>query len=359
MKKFISVLCTVFIIGLVLAGCAKDKPTSKEVKSTAEPNASSDESASHVEPIEFKFHTPNPSKTSRLAIDLFISEIEKNSNGQIVVDAYTNGELYSNDEDQLVACQTGAVQGVMTGDMVLSWAAPEWISYTSVPFAFSSNDQFFKFFLGEKGAEINVKLEDNYNMHFLDSAIGARGGRMLTANKPVTTPADMAGLKFRVPNVIGTVASWEAMGAKVTGVAWSELFTSLQSGLVDAQENPYAQIEGGGFYQVQNYIMETSHQIGPQIFVVNIDFWNQLTPELQKVFNNANKVACDIFNEKTADDDERIKQKILADGSTKIIPVEEIDIAAFVKLIGENVITNEEITKDWAPGGWEYIQSLK
>lgn len=356
MKKLVSLLCATLVAGSVFAGCASSSASSSSEENQ---NKANSEGTTVSEPIQFKFHTLSLTDITESTVDLFLTEIEKNSNGQIVVDKYTNSELYSNDEDQLVACQSGILQGVMTSDMCLSWAAPEWISYTSVPFAFSNNEQFFKFFLGEKGAEINEKLVESYNMHFLDSAMGARGGRMLTANKPVKTPEDMKGLKFRVPNVLGTVASWEAMGAKVTGVAWSELFTSLQNGLIDAQENPYAQIDGGGFYQVQDYIMETSHQIGPQMFVVNNDFWNSLTPELQKVVNDANKKAFDYFNEKTAEDDAAIKQKIVDEGSTEIIPAEDIDIDAFIKVIEENVIADEELTKDWAPDGWDYIQSLK
>ena len=191
---------------------------------------------------------------------------------------------------------------------------------------------------------------------YLDNAVGARGARMLTANKKITTPADMRGLKFRVPNVIGTVASWEAMGAKVIGVPLSELFTGLQNGLVDAEENPYAQIESSGFYQVQDYIMETKHQYNALYTFINEAFWQSLPAELQQVLLDANAAAWGYYNASTDADDDRIRE-VCRNAGVTIVPEEEIDIDAFKALIQEKVL-DSDVSKDWAEGGWEYIQSL-
>ena len=312
-----------------------------------------------ADPVEFKFHTTaGTAVLTRTAIEKMLDYIEKNSNGGIKVERFLMGEIAQNDEDQITALMEGSVHGICTGDMVLSWAAPEWISYTSIPFAFENNDHFFKFFLGEQGKKINAIIQDKYGMRFIDSMVGARGGRMLTANKAVYKPEDMKGLKFRVPNVIGTVASWEAIGATVIGVPWSELFTALQTGLVQAEENPYAELESGAFYQVQTHIMETAHQIGPQLVVVSEDFWNALTPELQEVVNAGVKEGFDYFNKETAANDARIRQKCIDSGNI-VIPRDEIDIEAFKKIIQEKVIPKLEAEGKVAAGGWDYIQSLK
>jgi TRAP-type C4-dicarboxylate transport system substrate-binding protein len=126
---------------------------------------------------------------------------------------------------------------------------------------------------------------------------------------------------------------------------------------VDAEENPYAELDSGAFYQVQKYIMKTSHQIGPNFIFINYDFWKGLSPELQKVFNDANKKAFDRFNAITAENDARLEQKFKDSGNI-IIPASEIDIEAFKKIIREKILTNKELTSKWAPGGWDYIQSL-
>ncbi len=315
--------------------------------------------AQAANPVEFKFHiTGGTAVLTKTAVEKMLDYIDAHANGGIRIERFLMGEIAQNDEDQITALMEGSVQGICTGDMVLSWAAPEWISYTSIPFAFENNQHFFNFYLGEQGKKINKILQDTFSMRFIDSLVGARGGRMLTANKPVHSPSDMAGLKFRVPNVIGTVASWEAIGATVIGVPWSELFTALQTGLVDAEENPYAELESGAFYQVQSHIMETAHQIGPQLIVVSEDFWQALTPELQQIVNDAVRVGFEYFNAETAANDERIKRKCLDSGNV-IIPRDQIDVPAFQKIIREKVIPALVADGQVEEGGWEYIQSLK
>lgn len=358
LKKIFITIYIVLIILIIFKGCTKDQFNSNVV-STKTTNKYLQETQLD-KPIIFRFHAfTEPDTITRKAVEIFIDEIEKNTMGQIVVDAYIGGELFETELGQVMATKMGAIQGIHSGDLPLSYAAPEWISYTSVPFAITSREQLFKFYLGEKGEEINKKLEETYNMHFLDSAIGARGGRLITANKPILSPGDMKGVRFRVPPVIGTVTPWEMMGANVIVVPYDELYIALKSGLVDAQENPYENITEKRLYEAQNYIMETNHQIGPWLFIVNKDFWDQLTPELKKVFNDANKVALDFYNKAILEEQERIKQKILEEGSTIIIPPEKIDLEAFQDFIENNIISNEGLTIDWAPGGWEYIQSLK
>lgn len=341
MRKVLLVLLGVFLVtGMLFAAGQSDKMT-----------------AAGEKVFTMKYLASNTQMGIKAeSLDLFLDEIEKNSNGRIVVERYINGELVQNAEDLLSMLTSGAAEAGFEADMSLSWVAPEWISYTSVPFAFDSREHMIKFFTSEIGDEINRRLAEEHGFQFLDSSVGGRGGRMLTAKKPIRNPADLKGVKFRVPNVIGTVASWEAMGAKVIGVPWSELFTSLQNGLVDAQENPYAEIESGGFYQVQKYIMETAHQFGPQFHFVNSNWFNSLPEDLQKVLLDANKKSFDYYNENTDADDERIKEKVIAAGCV-IVPRDEIDIDAFRKIIEEEVL--DQFQDSWAPDGWEYIQSLK
>lgn len=161
---------------------------------------------------------------------------------------------------------------------------------------------------------------------------------------------------MRTPNVIGTVASWESLGATVISVSWGDLFNALQTGVVEAQENPYLELESGAFYQVQKYIMETAHQYGPQVFWINESKWQAFTPQEQEIVLEANKIALDYFNEQGDVNDERIKQTILDNGNI-IIPAEDIDLEAFKSIIIEQVV-NSDVTADYAEGGWDYIQSL-
>lgn len=293
------------------------------------------------------------------AINLLLNEIEEKSEGRIEVVRYTDGDLYQNAEDMLSGLSTGVIDGCFEGDMSLSWVAPEWISYTSVPFAFDNRDHMLAFFYSDLvQKDMKDELINNYGYRFL-SSVWPRGARMLTANEKITSPDQLKGVKFRVPNVIGTVTSWQAMGASVMGVPWSELFTSLQSGLVGAQENPYAELETGGFYQVQKYIMETAHQFGPQLIFISESFWQSLPEDMQQVLEDANDAACKLFIAGVDEDDLRIKEVVKNAGCT-IVPIEEIDIDAFRAVIEEKVIPQfEQDPENFAPGGWDYIRNLQ
>lgn len=292
------------------------------------------------------------------AIDLMLNYIEEKSDGRIEVIRYIDGDLYQNAEDMLSGLSTGVIDGCFEGDMSLSWVSPEWISYTSIPFAFDNMQHMLAFFNSDVAKSMNDELISDYGYRFLD-AVWARGGRMLTGNEAITHPDQMQGIKFRVPNVIGTVTSWEAMGASVMGVPWSELFTSLQNGLVDAQENPYAELESGGFYQVQKYIMETAHQYGPQLIFISEAWYQSLPDDLKQVMQDANTAAAEYFNAGVLADDDRIREVVKAAGCV-IVPEEEIDIAAFRAVIEEKVIPQfAEDPENFAEGGWEYIRSLE
>ncbi|MBE7724062.1 MAG: TRAP transporter substrate-binding protein [Enterocloster citroniae] len=314
-----------------------------------------DAGASGGEKITLKLAMTNGNEITGPTAQIFVDYLQERI-PRLTVEQYINGELYTNAEELQAALSEGIVDITLEGDMAMSWASPEWIGWTSIPFAFSSKEQAVKFFTGDAGKEINQKLISDFNMRFLDSTVGARGGRMITANKKVTKPDDLKGLKMRTPNVIGTVASWEALGATVITVPWGDLFNALQTGVVDAEENPYLEIKSGGFYQVQKYIMETNHQIGPQVIWFNEASYQKFTPEEQAIIQEANKAAFDHYTSASEENDRNIKKE-LTDAGNIIIPAEEIDMEAFRQIILDKVVKSDTV-KDYKEGGWDYIQSL-
>lgn len=367
-KKVVTILMAVSLASVsLLTACASGNAAAEQPAATPEAEAQTEdasaEQASEEQPAKettgeemvLKFSTISTTDIQKEVIGKFTSHIEENI-PRVKFEMYINGELYTNAEEQQAAIGEGIVDCSLEGDMAMSWAAPEWISWTSIPFAFNSKEHAMKFFTSEVGDEINDKLASDYNMRFLNNVIGARGGRMLTANKEIKSPDDLKGVKMRTPNVIGTVASWESLGATVISVSWGDLFNALQTGVVEAQENPYLELESGAFYQVQKYIMETAHQYGPQVFWINESKWQAFTPQEQEIVLEANKIALDYFNEQGDVNDERIKQTILDNGNI-IIPAEDIDLEAFKSIIIEQVV-NSDVTADYAEGGWDYIQSL-
>lgn len=114
-----------------------------------------------------------------------------------------------------------------------------------------------------------------------------RSPREITSNKPVKTPADLAGLKIRAPQFPGMIKVFSALNANVVALPFPEVFTSLQSGVVDAQENPVAIANSSKFYEVQKYLDMTNHSYAPYLAFVSQKFWSKLTPAQQKQFQQA------------------------------------------------------------------------
>ena len=351
-KRILSLVMATALSVTMLAGCNSktESPAAPDNQpAAAEEPAESDATEGEAngdggEELVLKLAMTSSNDLTKPAVEIFTSHIEENI-PRVKFDIYINGELYTNAEDLQAAVSEGIVDVSLEGDMAMSWASPEWLSWTSVPFAFNSKEQAKKFFTGEAGDEINEILISDYNMRFFNNEIGVRGGRMITANKPIYSPDDLKGVKMRTPNVIGTVASWEAMGATVINVAWGDLFNALQTGVVEAEENPYLELDSGGFYQVQKYIMETSHQIGPQVIWMNEATFQKFTPEEQEVILEANKLAFENYNSNYEANDEKLKQKFLDNGNI-IIPAEEIDLDAFRQIVLDNIV-NGDVSKDY------------
>ena len=111
--------------------------------------------------------------------------------------------------------------------------------------------------------------------------IQKRGPRRLTSSFPVRTPADLAGLKLRVPEIPRWVAVWGGLGALPTPVAFAEVYNALQTGVVDAQENPVQLIYSGRFFEVNRYVMLTDHVHTKYHWTINNDFLNSLPQDLR------------------------------------------------------------------------------
>ena len=214
--------------------------------------------------------------------------------------------------------------------------------------------KYWKMLKEEQG--LNDKMIEQYGVHaIITDSVAVRTPRYITANKEIKSPDDMVGLKFRTPSVEGVVASWQACGASIVPIPFGELFSALQTGAADAQENPTDMIMQGGFYSVQKYMMLTSHQYGAYLFHVNEKWYETLTDEEKELVINAAQSGYDLFNEKGAEQDVQYIKELEEKGMT-VIPADQIDIEAFKGKIIEQVL--EKFKDSWAEGGWEVIQGL-
>ena len=181
-------------------------------------------------------------------------------------------------------------------------------------------------------------------------AVWENGFRHITNNKhPINTPADLKGIKLRVPEGKWRVKMFQAYGANPSPMKYSEVFTALQTGVMDGQENPFAQISSAKFYEVQKYLSLTGHVYSPAYLAVGLKKWNSLPADVRKTLDSTAKDVQAWVYEKAEKDDDVLLQKMKASGTIK---VNEANKDAF---IAASKAVYDEFSKE-VPGAKEIIQ---
>jgi tripartite ATP-independent transporter DctP family solute receptor len=210
--------------------------------------------------------------------------MEKNSNGVFEVTIYPNGQL-GNDAQIVEAVQEGDVEMMFTNTGNLLSFVPD-LGVFAVPFVFPSHEVAYKVLDGEFGKEMLDIMEKKGSMVGL-GYLEAVAYRDLSSSRPVRTPADLSGIKIRVMTNPIHIAIWERLGAQPTAISFAELYTALQQGTVDAQENPLELFISQRFYEVQKYVTLTHHIFTTGMLAANPAWFNGLSPELQQVVRGA------------------------------------------------------------------------
>jgi TRAP-type transport system periplasmic protein len=192
----------------------------------------------------------------------FVEILAEKSGGQMEV-IYKPGAALGDERAHIEQVTTGTIDIMVTGDGMIASNAPDFAVMT-MPFVFRDAEHAMKVRAGAIGQRLNEAMLKDAGVKIMGwQNIGAR---QLTSNVPVYTLADLKGLKMRLPDVKWWIKAWEKTGASVATVAFNELYLALQTGTVDAEENPADFVKGQKFYEVQDYIILTNH-------VQNINGW--------------------------------------------------------------------------------------
>jgi tripartite ATP-independent transporter DctP family solute receptor len=194
-------------------------------------------------------HLANEQNIWNKAALKFKELVETNSEGRIEVQVFPNEQLGS-EMDVINSIQLGTADMTITGESLQNWAPKA--AMMAVPYLFRDADHMRKAVEGDVGKQIEAQITERTGL--VPLAWFERGPRELTSNRPIKTPDDLDGLRIRVPNVPLFVDTWEALGARPTPMAFSEVFTSLQQNTIEAQENPLSLIESASFNEVQQYV---------------------------------------------------------------------------------------------------------
>ena len=208
--------------------------------------------------------------------------LEERSGGALVVEVYPNSAL-GNNRELLEQLQLGALEGAISSVAFLG-GFTNTTKLLDLPYLFKSNAGAEAVLDGDVGQAMFAELEKS---GFVGMCWLATGWRHLTANKEIRQPDDMNGLKIRVMDNPLHIAHFNAIGASAIPMAFSEVFTALQQGTIDCQENPYANIQGSRLNEVQKYIVKTGHIYDTSPLLYSQVLWDALPVEQQAMIRDA------------------------------------------------------------------------
>jgi TRAP-type transport system periplasmic protein len=284
-------------------------------------------------------HPANEQNTWHLASVKFADELKALTDGRIEVEVYPN-ETLGKEMDVINGMQLGTADMTITGESLQNWAPMA--ALLAVPYAYKSLEDMDAVASGDLGDRIKAQIIEKAGIRPI--AYFARGPRNLTSNRPITTPAELSGLKMRVPNVPLFLNVWQALGASPTPMAFSEVFTSLQNGTIDAQENPLALIKSANFAEVQKYVNKTEHVRSWIYLTISEGAWGKLSEADQANVMEAAKRAQTYERELFLAQETSLVSELEAAGMTFV----DVDGAAFAAAAKDAVLSSvsDEIRPD-------------
>ena len=267
------------------------------------------------------------------------------------LEPYFGGNLFKQGTE-LVALQRGNLEMGNIAPQDVSNQIPAWSVLTSA-YLFRDADHLRKFFASELGAEFKQMAKDQLGVHVLGPTYFGARQVGLRVDKEIKTPADMAGIKLRMPGGDAWQFLGTALGANPTPMAYAEVYTGLQTGAIDGQDNPLPNVENMKFYEVMSQIVLTSYLVGYDLLVVSSEVWDGLSAEQQAEFQAAADAAIDFSQQEHLAREAALLEQFKEAG----LKIYEPDIEAFRKHAQEMYL-NSELAKDWPEGIVDKINAL-
>lgn len=267
------------------------------------------------------------------------------------LEPYYGGNLFKQGTE-LVAIQRGNLQMGNVAPQDISKQIPEWSVLTSA-YLFRDAAHVSAFFNSEVGTEFKKMAEEKLGIHVLGPTYFGARQVGLKPTKKISTPQDMSGIKLRMPGGDAWQFLGEAIGANPVPVAYAEVYTALQTGAIDGQDNPLPNVKNMKFYEVMSQIVLTSHLIGYDLLVISSDVWNKMAPEQQQAFQAAADSAMKWSEEQHVAQEKALLEEFKAAG----LDIYEPDIAAFRKFAQEKYLASD-LAKSWPEGVLDKVAAL-
>ena len=256
-------------------------------------------------PVEIRYGLwAKPGEVQHEGVLKFKEVLEKESNGQFEVIVYPGNQL-GTPREMLAQAALNTTQIVSSGDPGIKE-----VEYLALPFLMKGFNNYLAVIDSPVGDAWNKKLIEQRKVRILGFL--PRSPRQISANRVVKTLADLRDMKIRVPERDYYVESFKAFGAKPTPMAFKEVYTALQTGVVDGQENPIETIYAQKFHEVQKSVAIVDYIDKPAYSMISERFWQERTPEEREMITKAHRVAEELVKERLP-----IKQKELLDKMTQ------------------------------------------
>ncbi|UCZ52915.1 DctP family TRAP transporter solute-binding subunit [Bacillus shivajii] len=323
-----------FLLFILLLGCTSSEEGSTNVE---------------TDPITLSFAYELPTDHPwGIGAEEFKEIVERETEGAITIAIHGGGALGGSGAEIQEGTELGTID-IGISSTPLAQINP-YVEIFSLPYIFTDRENAWDVMDGEIGEQVGGYLEDNNLKHL---AFWEDGFRQVTnSTRQITSPEDFDGLSVRVPESTVRIETFEALGANPLPMSFSEVFTALQQGAIDGQENPLSVVESSSFYDVQEYLTITNHVYSPASLFINYDKWDSLTEEQQSILVEAAEAGRDTNRELNAEQDE----SLIADFQERGMDVHVIeDIVPFQELT-QSVWTN--VTEELGEEAQEIIDDI-
>ncbi|MCV9884417.1 TRAP transporter substrate-binding protein [Metabacillus halosaccharovorans] len=343
-KALTLIVSMILLFGLAACGDSTESSTDaasgseKEVMKIKLGHVTNDQSAIHKGALKFK------------------EIVEEKADGTMEVEVIPGGQLGS-EKDLVESTQIGTIEITIPSAAVLSNFVPK-AAVLTLPYVIKGENEREKYKtfveLGKSEAykEIATQAEEAKLVAFPEAIWWVGDRHVTTSEEPVKTPEDMKGLKIRTPDATAHTEPFKIMDANVTPMNISEVYYSLKSGTIAAQENSVNQIYTNNFHEVQKYVNLTGHMSQNELPVVSLQWWNTLNEDQKKIVTEAMNESGEYMSELqlTANEEEL---EILKEEGMEVV---EVDIEAFKEATKDTYKSFEDVL---GKGYYEKIKSAQ
>ena len=290
-------------------------------------------------------HAQPESNPRYISMEKFAADVAEKTNGHVTVEVFGNGQL-GTEKEMLEQVVQGVTQGMRGGQYDFS---PRLLMFT-LPFLANNRAEVTALLQSDLAKKVSAEAAETTGTVIINLC-DAGGFRQFSNNtRALTKPEDLKGLKMRTNGMKTIDLTFQAMGANTVSVPYADLYMGLKTAIADGQENPWVNVEGMKFYEVQKYFTEVNYQFHPDPFYVNAEWWNSLPAEFQAILTEC-ATAMGEYNDQLIDQNSDAAKQVVVDAGCEVyVPTAE-ELAAFqaacqpvyTQVVEEGICTQAEL----------------